>query len=198
MEPVANDRLTLPSTGKGADLRNAIRRARLEEAERSAAISDLREAEISRLQALHALILPLFEHCPPDAAELFDPGMTHGNTPRLFIDMVSFVEMGRDKRLYRFIQDSRDGRVVLAETVQVERMVEAITAYVARRLVAREKSLTSDPKEAAHRSFKPGTRGLLGHSPSLDGLANPMTGLVVAFIIGMMSGAALLYVLIRL
>ena len=52
--------------------------------------------------------------------------------------------MGRDKRQYRFVQDTRYGRAVLAESYEVPAMVEAITRYVARRLVERERALSED------------------------------------------------------
>ena len=52
--------------------------------------------------------------------------------------------MGRDKRQYRFVQDTRYGRAVLAETYEVPAMVQAVTRYVARRLVERERALADD------------------------------------------------------
>ena len=55
--------------------------------------------------------------------------------------MVAFVEMGRDRRTYRFFQDTLHGRVLIAESQQIERIVAAITNYVARRLVERERAL---------------------------------------------------------
>ena len=45
--------------------------------------------------------------------------------------------MGRDKRLYRFLHDSRMGRRVLAESYEIPDVVQAVTTYVARRLVER-------------------------------------------------------------
>ena len=66
------------------------------------------------------------------------------NGPRLFIDVIGFVEMSRDRRGYRFLQDTRHGRIVIAETDKVETMVEAITAYMAHRLIEREKALAVD------------------------------------------------------
>jgi hypothetical protein len=49
--------------------------------------------------------------------------------------------MGRDKRVYRLLQDSRYGRKVLAETAQIDDMVEAVTKYVAQRIIERERAL---------------------------------------------------------
>jgi predicted nucleic acid-binding protein len=60
---------------------------------------------------------------------------------RLWVDMVAHVAMGRDKRTYRFLQDTVHGRRVLAESTDVEPIVEAVTRYVARRIVARSSSV---------------------------------------------------------
>jgi hypothetical protein len=63
--------------------------------------------------------------------------------------------MGRDKRIYRFVQDTRFGRTVLAESHDVQAIVEAVTNYVARRMVERERALVvasaPEPAEAEKR-----------------------------------------------
>jgi hypothetical protein len=53
--------------------------------------------------------------------------------------------MGRDKRIYRFVQDTRFGRIVLAESHDVPVIVDAVTDYVARRMVERERALVATP-----------------------------------------------------
>jgi len=53
--------------------------------------------------------------------------------------------MGRDKRAYRFLHDTRVGRQVLAESHEVQDIVEAVTIYVARRIVERQRALDEDP-----------------------------------------------------
>ena len=77
---------------------------------------------------------------PPDV-DMFDLMLSPGERPRLFLDMVAFIEMGRDRRTYRFFQDRAHGRVLIAETQQIERIVAAVTDYVARRLIERKKAL---------------------------------------------------------
>jgi hypothetical protein len=77
--------------------------------------------------------------------ELFDRGISQGDTPRLWIDVVAHIVMGRDKRIYRLVQDTRFGRIVLAESHDVATMVGAVTDYVARRLVEREHALVATP-----------------------------------------------------
>jgi len=121
----------------------AIRRARVEGAEQNQAVADLREAEVGRLQLLEEAIRPVIDQAP-SGVDLFDAGIAYGERPRLFIDMIGFVEMGHDRRTYRFLQDTRHGRVLIAETERIDRVVAAITNYVARRLVERERALASD------------------------------------------------------
>src|ERR1700730_2548482 len=124
-------------------LRDALRQARLESAERSAVVVDLRDAEMARLEALNEALDPLFREIPV-TVELFDRGVLRGDPPRLWIDVISYVVMGRDKRTYRFLQDSRHGRILLAESPEPEDLLEAVTKYVARRIIERERALSSD------------------------------------------------------
>jgi hypothetical protein len=124
------------------DLAAAVRRARVENAERSEAIADLREIEAGRLALLESALKPVVRQAPP-GVDMFDLTLTQGERPRLFLDMVAFIEMGRDRRTYRFFQDTLNGRVLIAESQQVDRIVAAVTNYVARRLVERERALAS-------------------------------------------------------
>jgi hypothetical protein len=103
-------------------LKEAVNQARIEAAERTSVIVDLRDAD------------------------LFDRGLTRGETPRLWIDAVAHVSMGRDKRAYRFLHDTRIGRQVLADSHEIEDIVEAVTTYVARRIVERQRALDEDPE----------------------------------------------------
>jgi hypothetical protein len=121
----------------------AIRRARIESAEQNQAVADLREAEIARLQLLDEAVRPVLDQTP-NGIDLFDAGIAYGERPRLFIDMIGFVEMAHDRRTYRFLQDTRHGRVLIAETERIDRVVAAITNYIGRRLVERERALASD------------------------------------------------------
>jgi hypothetical protein len=146
---VARDRssethLNLVGTAKpAADLKTALRRARIENAERSDVIADLRGAEIVRLEILQEQLAPVLAQVPEDC-DLFDVALVPSEHPRLFIDMIGFVEMGRDRRLYRFLQDTRHGRVTLSETEQLDKIVEAVTNYIAQRLIERERALAAD------------------------------------------------------
>ena len=121
-------------------LRDALRKARIEAADRTGVVVDLRDAEVARLEILNEALDPLFAEVP-EQIDLFDRGISQGETPRLWIDVVAHVVMGRDKRIYRFVQDSRYGRIVLAEAHEVGAIVDAVTDYVARRMIEREHAL---------------------------------------------------------
>jgi hypothetical protein len=130
-----------PEETQGGRLKDALRKARIDSAERTGIVVDLHDAEVARLELLNEEIGPLFAEIPADV-ELFDLGISRGETPRLWIDAVAHIVMGRDKRIYRFVQDTRHGRKVLAESMHIPEMVQAVTRYVAQRLIERERALT--------------------------------------------------------
>lgn len=136
-----------------SQLKEAIHQARVEAAERTNVIVDLRDAELARLELLNEALNPLFVEVPPEV-DLFDRGISRGETPRLWVDALAHVAMGRDKRLYRFLHDSRMGRRVLAESHEIPDVVQAVTTYVARRLVERQRALEADPDLLARISDK--------------------------------------------
>ena len=121
-------------------LRDALHKARIEAADRTGVVVDLRDAEVARLEILNEALDPLFAQVP-DKIDMFERGISQGETPRLWIDVVAHVVMGRDKRIYRFVQDTRYGRIVLAESHEVPAIVDAVTDYVARRMVEREQAI---------------------------------------------------------
>jgi hypothetical protein len=125
---------------KPVRLRDALRKARIEAADRTGVVVDLRDAEVARLEILNEALDSLFAQVP-EQVDLFDRGISQGETPRLWVDVVAYVMMGRDKRIYRLVQDTRFGRKVLAESHDVPVMVDAVTDYIARRMVEREQAL---------------------------------------------------------
>jgi hypothetical protein len=121
-------------------LKEALHKARVDQAERTGVVVDLHDAEVARLELLNEALDPLFAEVPAEV-DLFDRGISRGETPRLWIDAVAHIDMGRDKRVYRFVQDTRYGRKVLAESVNIPEMVETVTKYLAQRLIERERAL---------------------------------------------------------
>ncbi len=143
------------STGapRPTSLRDALRKARIEAADRTGVVVDLRDAEVARLEILNEALDPLFAQVP-ERIDLFDRGISQGETPRLWIDVVAHIVMGRDKRIYRFVQDTRFGRIVLAESHDVPAIVNAVGDYVARRMVERERALAATPAPAPVKAEK--------------------------------------------
>jgi hypothetical protein len=142
----------------------------------------LRDAELARLELLNEALDPLFRDLPPEI-DLFDRGISRGDTPRLWIDAIAHVAMGRDKRQYRFLQDTRFGRKVLAETSDTDERVEAITRYVATRLIERERALSADANPLAV--------GTPGDARSL--LRSRRWRMLNAFVFGLVAGFAALF-----
>ena len=136
------------------DLAASIRQARVENAERADAIAEARELEIVRLKALESALEPVVDQAP-QGVDLFDIALTQSEHPRLFLDMIAFIDMAHDKRTYRFFQDTRHGRVLIAESQSPETIVAAVADYVARRLVERERALTTDPRVTEERRPHP-------------------------------------------
>jgi hypothetical protein len=165
-----------------------MHQARVEAAERTSVVVDLRDAEVARLELLNEALDPLFAEIPPEV-ELFDRGLSRGDTPRLWIDAVAHVAMARDKRVYRFLHDTRVGRHVLAESHDIPDIVQAVTGYVARRLIERERALDEDPDfitrvgrpEAARESRRRRRRGLI--TLALGFVLGVVTLIVVALLV---------------
>jgi len=124
-------------------LRDALRRARAESAEKSGVLVELRTAEMARLDLLKEALEPVLQQVP-QYIDLFETAIMPGDPARLFLDQLGFVEMAADKRTYRFFQDTRYGRTLIAQSDKLPAMVAAMTDYVARRMVEREKALASD------------------------------------------------------
>jgi hypothetical protein len=129
-----------PDSARPQRLSEALRKARVEAAERTGIVVDLHDAEVARLELLYEAVAPLFNEIPADV-DLLDLGISRGETPKLWIDAIAFVAMGRDKRVYRFVQDTRYGRKVLAESLHISEIVQAVTNYLAQRLIERERAL---------------------------------------------------------
>lgn len=171
-------------------LRDAIRKARQHEAERSDVIVDLREAEIARLELLQEALADVFDAIPPDN-DLLECALSQGNPPRLWIDVLAYVAMGRDKRTYRFIKDTRYGRQVVLETTQLEEIAARVTDYVAHRLLERERALESDVERAAPRPAPDAADSEPPAPPRRTGLG--WAALISTFALGLVIGAVALF-----
>ena len=156
----------------------------MEAAERTAVVVDLRDAEAARLEILNEALDPVFAEIPAEI-DLFDRGISRGEAPKLWIDAVAHVAMGRDKRSYRFVQDTSYGRRVLEESNDVGPITDAVTKYVARRMIERERALAAympDEGQFARRGARMKRRGARWAS-------------FKAFVIGIIAGVVALFAL---
>ncbi|MDJ0931594.1 hypothetical protein [Breoghania sp.] len=128
---------------KVRSLREAMRKVRLAEAERTDVIIDLQETGKARLDILCKELDGVAKEIPEDE-EQFMLQVVPGNPPRLWVDVTSHVVMARDRRTYRFAKDTRLGRTVLLEADSANDMADCITEYVAERMIDRERALESD------------------------------------------------------
>lgn len=131
------------ASGNVRKLSDAIRRARIGEADRSDGFVDLQEAERARLELLADELRQIIDDVPQDNDQ-FVFQLSSGSQPRLWIDMTSFVTIGRDRRTYRFLKDTRLGRTVILESASVDDLADTITNYVAERIIERERALEGD------------------------------------------------------
>lgn len=143
LSPLPAHSAPAPLETRVASLASALRRARIENAEHTLARVEVRAAEIARLEMLAEALAPVLAQTPKDC-DLFDVAIAPGATPRMFIDHIGFVEMASDRRTYRFLQDTRHGRITLIESDKIEELVEAMTDYIAHRLIERDKALAID------------------------------------------------------
>ena len=105
---------------------NALRAARAAEAAHFEATFGIRDAKSLRLHVLREDLKPIFAQ-NPQASELFDLALVPGEAPRLWIDLVSFVEMEPDHRTYRFFIDGEAERTAQFESASRPEMVDHLT-----------------------------------------------------------------------
>lgn len=143
-----NDNVT--AFEKSRRLSDAIREVKNATADRDDVVIEMREAERMRLELLANELAPIIAEVPADT-DLFDFAVSSGLQPRFWIDAVAHVAMGRDKRTFRFLKDTRLGRVVLAETPDIKAVANAVTRYLAERIVERQRLMEGDIVEHGQR-----------------------------------------------
>jgi hypothetical protein len=156
-------------------LKEALRQVRIESAERSGIVLEMRDAEAARLEMLNDALDPVFAEIPANV-DIFDRGISRGEVPRLWIDVTACVMMGRDKRTYRFVQDTRYGRKVLSESAEIGETAKAITRYVAARLIERDRALA----QGGEQREKPRQSGWRAAGAFVLGLLMGAAALVIA------------------
>ncbi len=132
-------------SGKSRRLSDVVREVKIATAEREDVVVDMKEADRARIDLLAEELAPVFEQVPDDD-EQFDFVISSGLQPRLWIDAIAHVQMGPDRRTYRFVRDSRHGRVVMAESSDMMRIADSVTHYVAERMVERRRFLANEER----------------------------------------------------
>jgi hypothetical protein len=184
-------------TGSVIALEDAIRDVRLNAAERGDVVVELREASRARMEMLAAELEPTIQSIPVDDDQ-FDFALSSGQNPRLFIDATAHIGLARDRLTYRFVRDSRLGRVVLEESRDLKAIADRVTRYVAERIVERQRVMDGPVTDLAKPAqyAEPKDAGYLKtEEPAAvraDGVSDFMLGLIW-FLIGGVAGAGALY-----
>jgi hypothetical protein len=173
-------------------LSDAMRDVRIAKADRNDVVIDLKDADRARLEILAEELKPVIDDIPP-ADDQFEFAISTGLQPRLWIDAVSHVMMGRDRRTYRFVRDTRLGRVVLSETADIKQVAERITNYVAERIVERQRMLDGDLEPLRALAAQDVSAGEMHASKPKDDWDEFAAGFVW-FLLGLVSGGGLILV----
>jgi hypothetical protein len=130
-------------------LSDVMREVRVAAADKSDVVIDMKEADRARLELLALELKPVFDEVPLDY-DLFDFAISSGLQPRLWIDAISHVQMGRDRRTYRFVRETRVGRAVLAESLDMKPVAQQVTRYIAERMIERQRMMEGGVESARH------------------------------------------------
>lgn len=167
----------------GRRLSDVVREVRTAAADRDDVVVDMREAQRMRLELLANELAPVFADVPEDN-DWFDFVISSGLQPRLWIDAVCHVSMGRDRREYRFLRDTRLGRVVLAESTDMKTIADHVTRYVAERIVERQRIMEGDVARPATAGVAP-VDATAGNTPAPETSSSPKVGRWRSFWLGL-------------
>jgi len=176
------------------DLKEAMERAKRAQADRDDVVVDMKQAARARLELLAQDLVGVMNQIPAED-ERFDFALTNGETPRLWVDMTSHVRMGRDRRTYEFVKDTRLGRALLSVNADRGEMAKAVTDYVAERILERERAIEGDWQSVKAWDFERG-QAKAPEAPAQS--TRPRSGgwrTVLAFVFGALIGAAALVAL---
>ncbi len=117
-----------------------------------------RDTAAMRLLALKQELAPYVEGLP-EVERFVELSLINGETPRLWLDLISWVEMGPDQQHWRMMQDTAEGREVVFETDQLDAMVAFLRKFIALRAVQRERLLRA-PEASARPLLKTVSAGV--------------------------------------
>lgn len=130
-------------TKSGPRLHSSLLKMRNATAERQDAFEGLREQERVLLSALEEELQAFADDVPKDD-DWIVLKMSNGERPRYWVDPTSHVVIDRDLRTYRFLRDTRLGRIVVRESDSEEIIAHAIADYIAERMVERERAVDGE------------------------------------------------------
>jgi hypothetical protein len=169
-------------------LEDAIRDVKINHADRGDVVVELREASRARMELLAAELAPTISAVPADDDQ-FDFAISSGQNPRLFVDATTHVGLGRDRMTYRFLRDTRNGRIVLEESRDLKTIADRVTRHVAERIVERQRAMDGGIVQAVPASA---AAELSSTQAQGSGVSDFMLGLIW-FLIGSVAGAGALY-----
>ena len=191
--------------GKVRSLSDTIRAVRTAETERADVVVELRDAERARLELIAEELRGVFAEVPAEDDQ-FIFAVAPGTPPRLWIDMTAFVVMGRDRRTYRFLKDTRLGRTVIVESTELNDVADTITHYVAERIIERERAIEGDwlikrvmrdereRRQEARQAVAAAAEAVAQPERKPVRIDSPSLGwLVAAFLAGILIGAVVLF-----
>ena len=159
-------------------LREAVRKARLEEAERLHLSADARDGEIARLELLKSELETVFAELPAND-DRFNLVLVPSRPARLWIDLFTYATVD-DSGAYLFVRNSESGRRTLYSSSNISEIADRITRYMAHEIVQRERM------EGA--LVEPGRTSRLGLEPAPA--RSGMGVVIAAFVIGVITGVA--------
>jgi hypothetical protein len=178
------------------DLAESMERVRTRQTDRDDVVVDLKHARVSRLEILADNLKPVF-NALPEGHDQFEFALSKGETPRLWIDMTSFVRMGGDGREYEFVKDTRLGRTILGRTSNVEKIGERISDYVAERVLERERMIEGDWIAFTAREDDADPKEVEQDVGKSTGSGKAFLKLLFWFVMGIATGLGLLYAAVR-
>jgi hypothetical protein len=167
-------------------LREAIRKARVQEAERLDRSADRRDGEIARLELLKAELEAVFAELPKHD-DHFNLVLVPSRPARLWIDLFTYAAIDDASGAYLFVRNSESGRRTLFSATNVTDIADRITRYMAQEIVRRERqdsALAESGRVVA----------LTEERPSIT----PVGVVIGAFAIGILTGAVGLFVAVLL
>lgn len=164
-------------------LREAIRKARFEEAGRLDQTADRRDSEIARLELLKLELELVFAEIPT-SDDRFSLVLVPSRPARLWIDLFTYAAVDDVGGSYLFVRNNESGRRTLFSSSNVSEMADRITSHMAREIVRRERQEAA-LLEPSHKHER-----LVDDEPASG---SSMGVVIAAFVIGLVTGGAGLF-----